>query len=69
MASVATENDLHSELLTLYTRTGVATGYWAHCSYVKYVRTAGLAVAKKLLRAAAAVHFSGKSFRHIDFPT
>jgi hypothetical protein len=30
MASLATEDDLHNELLSLYTRTGEATGYWAH---------------------------------------
>src|SRR6185503_16995414 len=51
MASLATENDLHTELLSLYTRTGVATGYWAHYFLRDVRKDGGLAVAKKLLRA------------------
>jgi 5-methylcytosine-specific restriction enzyme A len=51
MASLATENDLHSELLSLYRRTGVATGYWAHYFLRDVRKDGGLAVAKKLLRA------------------
>ena len=51
MASLATENDLHRELLSLYTRTGGATGYWAHYFLREGRKYGGLAVAKKLLRA------------------
>ena len=51
MASLATENDLHRELLSLYTRTGEATGYWAHYFLREVRKYGGLAVAKKLLRA------------------
>src|SRR5258707_8192689 len=51
MASLATENDLHRELLSLYTRTGVATGYWPHYFLREVRNDGGLAVAKKLLRA------------------
>ena len=50
MASLATEKDLHRELLSLYTRTGVATGYWAHYFLREVRKDGGLAVAKKLLR-------------------
>ena len=51
MASLATENDLHRELLSLYTRTGEATGYCAHYFLREVRKYGGLAVAKKLLRA------------------
>ena len=51
MASLATEKDLHGELLSLYTRTGEGTGYWAHYFLREMRKYGGLAVAKKLLRA------------------
>jgi len=52
MASLATEKDLHRELLSLYTRTGEATGYWAHYFLREVRKYGGLAVAKKLLGAS-----------------
>jgi hypothetical protein len=52
MASLATENDLHNELLSLYTRTGEATAYWAHYFLREVRKYGGLAVAKKLLGAS-----------------
>ncbi len=51
MASLTTEKDLHRELLSLYTRTGEATGYWAHYFLREVRKYGGLAVAKKLLGA------------------
>ena len=51
MARVTTQADLHEELLSLYRRTGEATGYWAHY-FLREVRLhGGLGVAKKLLGA------------------
>ncbi|WP_210397214.1 HNH endonuclease [Motiliproteus sediminis] len=46
---VASEKDLHEELLSLYRRTGEATNYWPNY-FLRTVRTeGGLSVAKKLL--------------------
>jgi 5-methylcytosine-specific restriction protein A len=46
---MGTETDLHDELLSLYRRTGEATGYWPNY-YLRSVRKrGGLAVAKDLL--------------------
>lgn len=49
MTSPATEADLHEELISLYTRTGEAAGYWANYFLRAVRRHGGLAVAKKLL--------------------
>jgi 5-methylcytosine-specific restriction protein A len=51
MATIATEDDLHSELLSLYRRTGEATGYWAHYFLREVRRHGGMSVARKLLDA------------------
>lgn len=45
----STEQDLHRELLSLYRRTGEATGYWPSYFHRSVRADGGLAVAKKLL--------------------
>ena len=46
---MATDTDFHEEMLSLYHRTGTATGYWPNY-FLRAVRNDdGLAVAKKLL--------------------
>jgi len=51
---MATEADLHNELISLYRRTGEAIGYWAHYFLREVRRHGGLAVARRLLDATRA---------------
>ena len=46
---MATETELHQEMLSLYRRTGVATGYWPGYFLRSVRKDGGLAVAKTLL--------------------
>ena len=46
---MATEAEFHQEMLSLYRRTGVATGYWPSYFLRSVRQDGGLAVAKKLL--------------------
>ena len=46
---MATDADFHEEMLSLYRRTGTATGYWPHYFRRAVRNDGGLAVAKKLL--------------------
>lgn len=54
---MANENELHTELLSLYRRTGEATGYWP-CYFLREVREkGGLTVARRLLREKLSTGF------------
>ena len=46
---MATEAEFHEEMLSMYRRTGVATGYWPGYFLRSVRQDGGLAVAKKLL--------------------
>ena len=46
---MTTETEFHNEMVSLYHRTGQATGYWAHYFRRSVLNQGGLAVAKKLL--------------------